>query len=265
MPHSKKIKEGTSHVMAAYVEWFEERGVHVRPIPFDTKPTDALFCQLHGLLVPGGETDVVMRNKTFMRTLRRWMELALSSDVYFPVWGTCFGMEALLAVLGGLRTFRKFPAHGRTPITFTQEGMTRARMFRRMSRTALYHLEHSPSTVQNHEFGISRAEIESHPHLHRFFSIVATAIDENQQEYVAAIEGRLFPVYSVMWHPERGTRKDSATYERETASALADFFIRELRKCSHRPTTIPPLLRFVKEEQSCIQYPELCNESCYFF
>ena len=37
IPHSLKIKYGSSHIMKSYVDWFERRGIHVIPIPYDTK------------------------------------------------------------------------------------------------------------------------------------------------------------------------------------------------------------------------------------
>jgi hypothetical protein len=39
----RHIKYGTSHIMKPYVDWFEERGISVIPIPYDTNQPDTYF------------------------------------------------------------------------------------------------------------------------------------------------------------------------------------------------------------------------------
>lgn len=254
-PHQAKTKQGTSHMMKAYVDWFEDRGVHVVPIPYDTKDVDVIFSMIHGLLIPGGETEYLMRHRTYMRTVRHFVELALHSSVYFPIWGTCFGMEALLSVIGGFSSFSSSVSHGLSPLHLTDQ-VAKSRMFHRWSKKALHRLESTPSTQQNHEFGLLVDEFKNNHHLTGFYHVLATAIDEAGHEYVAAIEGRDKPVYGVMWHPER---------QRGVGDRFAEFFVSELRKNRKAVEVYFPSVRTVMEEQPCSHYPELRGEGCYFF
>lgn len=254
-PHQVKAKHGTSHIMKAYVDWFEDRGVHVIPIPYDTKDVDAIFSMIHGLLIPGGETTYLLRHRTYMRTVRKFVEMALHSPTYFPIWGTCFGMEALISVIGGLGSFSTSISHGLKPLHLTSHASA-SRMFRGCSKKFLHRLESTPSTQQNHEFGLLVDEFKNNHHLTGFYHVLATATDDAGHEYVAAIEGKEKPIYGVMWHPER---------QRGLGDRFAEFFVSELRKSKKAVEVYFPSVRTLLEEKPCSHYPELKGEGCYFF
>lgn len=253
IPHMKKTKYGSSHIMKQYVDWFEERGVRVIPIPYDTTQHEQYFHMVNGLLIPGGETTFIVKNKTFMNSIKRFFELSLGREEYFPIWGTCFGFEALMFLIGGFTRLKEYPGHGYYPLHITQEGHN-SRLFSSFSERYIHYLEHYKSCNNNHEYGISPADFMSNPHLRRFYSIIGTSIDENGKEYVAAIEGRFYPVYGVQWHPER----------QKTTGPFVDFFISELKKNNHKCMT-RAFLRPHMEAHKCVQYPEHRNLLCYFF
>lgn len=252
-PHQAKTKHGTSHIMKAYVDWFEDRGVHVIPIPYDTEDCETIFSMINGLLIPGGETTYLLRHRTYIRTVRRFVELTLHSRTYFPIWGTCFGMEALLSVIGGFTSFSSSVSHGLSPLHITTRN---ARMFRRFSKKGLHRLEATAATLQNHEYGLLVDEFKNNHHLTGFYHIVATAVDEAGKEYVAAIEAIHKPIYGVMWHPER---------QSGASDGFAEFFVRELRKNKNAGEVYFPSVRTLLTERPCTHYPELKGEGCYFF
>lgn len=259
IPHSRKVEWGQSHIMKAYVDWFEERGVRVIPIPFDTTECEEYFKMVNGLLIPGGETSFIMKNDAFIETVTRFFELSLGSKEYFPIWGTCFGYELLVALIGGITRFKKYPAHRLTPIKITDAGRC-SKMFGGFSEEYLKYLEEQKSTAQNHDFGISPEDFEACADLRRFYNVLATATDENGREYVAAIEGKYYPVYGVQWHPER----------QKSSGEFANFFISELKKNKHRGCSgyggnklFAPFLNATAKK--CIQYPEHKKLMCYFF
>ena len=70
IPHANKTKYGDSHIMKPYVDWFEERGVRVIPIPYDTTKHEMYFHMVNGLFIPGGETTFIIKNKTLMNTFQ---------------------------------------------------------------------------------------------------------------------------------------------------------------------------------------------------
>lgn len=256
IPHSKKIKYGTSHIMKAYVDWFEERGVRVIPIPYDTTEHEAYFKRINGLFIPGGDTPYIIKQQAFFDTVARFFELSFQQDEYFPIWGTCFGFEMLMFVIGGFTKLKRYDAHGFFPIKFTRDGH-HSRLFGSMRPSYLNYLETRKSTSQNHEYGISNADFLSNDHLRRFYNILATSVGEDGKECVAAIEAKYYPIYGVQWHPER----------QRTAGHFVDFFISELKKNRHRCFSYGHghLVSSIMRSHKCIQYPEHKGLLCYFF
>jgi gamma-glutamyl hydrolase len=253
IPHLKKTKYGDTHIMKQYVDWFEERGVRVIPIPYDTTQHEKYFHMVNGLLIPGGETTFIMKNKTFVDSVTKFFELSLKQDEYFPIWGTCFGFELLMFLIGNFSKLKYYPARGFYPLHITPAGYV-SRMFRSFSPRYLHYLEHNKSCNNNHEYGISTSDFMKNEHLRRFYNVLATSVADNDKEYVAAIEAKYYPIYGVQWHPER----------QKTTGHFVDFFIGELKKNKHK--CIPyPYLGTVMKHHKCIQYPEHKNLQCYFF
>lgn len=253
IPHSKKTKYGKSHIMKPYVDWFEECGVRVIPIPYDTTEHEAYFNMVNGLFIPGGETSYIIKNKTFIDSVTKFFELSLDKDEYFPIWGTCFGFELLLFLIGNFTKLKHYPADGFYPLHITAAGYT-SRMFRSFSTKYLHYLENHKSCNNNHKYGISPIDFMNNEHLRRFYNILATSVAENGKEYVAAIEAKYYPIYGVQWHPER----------QRTTAPFVDFFISELKKNKHK--CVPyPYLRNCMQPHKCVQYSEHKNLQCYFF
>ena len=254
IPHMKKTKYGNTHIMKPYVDWFEDCGVRVIPIPYDTTEHDTYFNLVNGLLIPGGETTYIFKNKTFIDTVKRFFELSLQKDEYFPIWGTCFGFEMLISIIGGFTKFKRYPAQGMYPLHLTLDGQ-RSRMFGSFPKHYLRYLENNKSCSHNHDYAISPIDFLANKDLRHFYNILATAIDDNGKEYITAIEGKYNPIYGVIWHPER----------QKTTGYFVDFFISELKKNKHKCNKSQPFLRSSMRPHKCIQYTEHKHLQCYFF
>jgi gamma-glutamyl hydrolase len=253
IPHIKKNKYGDSHIMKAYVDWFEERGVCVIPIPYDTTEHEMYFHIVNGIFIPGGETTFIMKNKIFVDSVKKFLEMSLKQDEYFPIWGTCFGFELLMFLIGNFSKLKRYPAKGYYPLHITPAGYI-SRMFGSFNQSYLQYLEHHKSCNNNHEFGISISDFMNNHNLRSFYNIIATSVADNDREYVAAIEAKYYPIYGVQWHPER----------QRTTGHFVDFFIGELKKNKHKCLKIP-FLRNSKKAHKCTQYSEHKNLLCYFF
>ena len=232
--------DGSSHIMKSYVDWFEHRGIRVLPVPFDTTEYKTYFHRINGLFIPGTDRGYDTQNDVLLRTIRALY--TLSRKEWFPIWGSCFGMELLLSLFGGQRS--SHPAQGRYALQWTGP----SRMMDSFPDSAL--LEQSRSTVHHHDYGISVEDMKGP--LQRFYTVVATAVDDSGNEYVAAIEAKRYPIYAVQFHPERLPA---------TAPFLA-FFVSELRKSSHRCDIVPPVERIARK---CSHYDGWKNQLCYFF
>ena len=243
MPHAS----GQSHIMAAYVGWLESEGVTVVPVPYDTEDVELYFQVLHGLVIPGGDTQYVMRHEPAMlRTIGRFLELAMRDGEHFPVWSVCLGYEIVMAHIGGFKTFEPIQDHIPRKLGWTAEG-ERSGMYKGLGKAA------REETEQNHEFGVSPERFTKNIRLRRSFQILATEFNEKGEEYIAIVQAKKWPIYGVMFHPER----------QENRRAFARVFLEEVRKCRH-PRGIVKGFSWGKTG-ACRQYPELAMEKCYFF
>lgn len=249
IPHKPRY----SHIMKSYVDWFENRGIRVVPIPYDSHDIEELFHTVNGLVIPGGDMPYIMDNPQFISNITKIFELSLEKKEYFPIWGTCFGFEMLLFLVGGFTTLKGYDAHGFYPMKITDEGHS-SRMMRSFSKEYKVYLEKKKSTMQNHAYGISVEDFMSNLHLRRFYTILATSVDNSGKEYICAIEAKSYPIYGVQFHPER----------QKTAGAFADFFISELKKNKHRSTKIPSMSSYLSVHK-CMEYRETKKLPCYLF
>lgn len=243
VPHSNSY----GHIMKSYVDWFENYGIRVVPIPYHTSNPAAYCSIVNGLFIPGTDRGYDVTNRAFMRTLRAFVSFSTKPNVYFPIWGTCFGMEVLLKAIGRIRTF-SHPADGRHPIR-----VYASRMMQSFSNRFVLELEETKSTVQNHDYGISVQEMHRHPILRGFFRVAATSLDENGKEYVAAMEAYRYPIYGVQFHPERLASN----------RPFLEFFQRELARNPVPVPVVHPRIHTVVHARRCREDGK--TELCYFF
>ena len=246
----QKHSNDVSHVMKSYVDWFEQHGIRVLPIPYNTPEPDTYFQLINGLFISGGNMPFIMKHTSFIKTVTRFFELSLQKGEYFPIWGSCFGFELLMFLIGRFTTLKQYDAHGLYPTTITNS----SRMLHGFSKRYLHYLEHNKSTMHNHFYGISPEDFIQNSHLRRFYNIIATSVDNEGKTFVNMIEAKYYPIYGVQFHPER----------QKTTSAFLDFFISELRKNTHKCIAIPSL-RVYQPLQKCITYRENKKVLCYMF
>ena len=241
--------------MKAYVDAFEQLGVVVIHVPYDTPHPELYYEILNGLVIPGGDTEFLLQNKHFMGTIRRFLELSVRPKEFFPLWGVCAGFEILLSLIGGWKSFEPIPDQQRRRLTWTEEGK-RSRLYKWLGVTEAERFERGARAAQNHEFGVSPQRFEGNGRLRRFYCVLATARNQEGIEYIAAVEARKWPIYGVQWHPER----------QEHGKAFSRFFVSEMRKCPHSgmPFSIPSLGETMNTHK-CVQYPEHAGRDCYFF
>ena len=135
------MRLGWDTVPASYVDWVQSAGAVVVPLAsgvrwnttdpdhwvvepdaaatgWDRARVAALFDNLNGLLLPGGDPWPQVSSPV----LRQLLDLAGAANYrgnYFPVWGTCAGFETLVAL--GAGECQATVADGNTPPHFTNQ------------------------------------------------------------------------------------------------------------------------------------------------
>jgi len=234
--------------MRSYVSWLEAEGMIAVPVPFDTEVVELYYQVLHGLVIPGGDTEYVMSQEPAMlRTVGRFLELAMRPQEHFPIWSVCLGYELVMSVVGG-DVLERIEDQEPRRLAWTGVG-ERSRMFKRLGKAA------QDETVQNHLFGISPKRFQENKRLRRVFDVLATSTNGKGEEYIDVVKAKKWPVYGVMFHPERQPNR----------RAFARVFLEEVRQCGHPRGIVRGVSWRKRKAGACKQYPELAGHKCYLF
>jgi len=128
-------------------------------------------------------------------------------------------------------------------------GMRGDRLYRTANSTVVDWLETENVTYFDHNDGIEPEHFASNPLLAQMFDVLATSVDRAGKEYVAAIQGKVMPIYGVQFHPEKiryvdnrdlplkpgtATHIPKSPQAIDGADRLAWFFASEARKNEHQ-------------------------------
>ena len=189
-------------------------GARIVPLKFDL-PDDQLqseMRQLNGVLFPGGIMELCSREGEmtyWTRQVKKIYDFALQLNdegTYFPIWGSCQGLEVLSIIVAedcsvlGVSNAQDYPS----TVQYLPTAGT-SRLLGDFDPVVLQLSGQEKFTLNNHGYGISVGTIQENPKLTSFFSLLATAFDSEGIEQVAIVEGKHYPVYATMFHPEEAT------------------------------------------------------------
>ncbi|EPY80307.1 gamma-glutamyl hydrolase precursor [Camelus ferus] len=270
--HSKDMKIlGKYYIAASYVKYLESAGARVVPIRLDLKveeyqklfqsinglktrvSIDASlnhYCYLNSVILGGrGGGSVNLKKSGYAQVARIFYKLAIQVNIsyfllfqsfddgdYFPVWGTCLGFEELAYLISGECLLTLTDTVGvKMALNFTA-GILHSRMFQNFPANLLLSLAKEPLTANFHKWSLSMKNFTMNEKLKKFFNVLTTNTD-GKIEFVSTMEGYLYPVYGVQWHPEkspyewgkfRGISHTSNAVK--AAFYLAEFFVAEASK-----------------------------------
>ncbi|XP_067268548.1 gamma-glutamyl hydrolase [Pseudorasbora parva] len=235
---------GKTYIPSSYVKYIESGGARVMPIRLNQSfaEHEKIFKSINGLLLIGGSVN--LETSDFARTAGIYFRLALKAHDegdYFPIWGTCLGFQLLTVLVAGENLLSKTTAENVTyPLNFSSEASS-SRMFASVPPDLLKALSQEPLTANFHHYGVTKEAFMGNEKLKGFFSVLSTNIAQNGLEFVSTMEGRAYPFYGVQWHPEvnRFQWKPRYNFPHSSnavriSSLLAEFFVNEGRRSSHR-------------------------------
>jgi len=268
-----------------YSKWVEAAGGRVVPIHVnrDEQYYKDLLPQLNGVLLPGGKQDI--SNCSFTTASQIIFNYAIEAKKrgeIFPVWGTCQGFEVLVYLIAGydpltLTKAVDMPA----PIVFEKEFknyktlVKGTRLFKSLDKRTYNAMKTTESTIHYHNFGLTKQNFTKIHSLKNFFRIISSNPDENGLENISIIEGKEYPFYATIFHPEvaQFSFVNRPAHERiphnkeaiQTAQYFANFFVNECKKNLNglREETKKSLLHHYNPEDT--DQPHLVNDQVYFF
>ncbi|XP_030622096.1 gamma-glutamyl hydrolase [Chanos chanos] len=237
-------KFGKTYIPASYVQYVESGGARVMPVKLNQSfaEHEKIFKSINGLLLIGGAVD--LETSDFAHTAEIYFKLALKANDngdYFPIWGTCLGLQLLTVLVAGENLLTRATAENVSlPLTFTEDPLL-SRMFKSFPDKVLKALATEPLTGNFHHYGVTAEAFLNNQKLNDFFSILSTNIAENGSKFVSTMEGKKYPFYGVQWHPEVNRFQWDPNYQFphsknavRVSSLLAEFFVNEARRSLHR-------------------------------
>ncbi|XP_066250339.1 gamma-glutamyl hydrolase A-like isoform X2 [Euwallacea similis] len=214
-----------SFIASSNVKFLESAGARVLPI-----------C----LFFPGGGTYF---NETggYGEAANKLYQIVLEYNgkgVYYPIWGTCLGMQVLIfAALRGDRDIRVGCqlVNVAKALDFTEDYKS-SRLYGNASNEVISILERENSTYNLHRFCLTKQVLEDN-NLLDFWRISSTNKDINGFKFISSMEHKDYPIYGIQFHPEKNSfefKKDSdfphSFNSIKVAQYFANFFVNECRK-----------------------------------
>ncbi|XP_049861516.1 gamma-glutamyl hydrolase B-like [Schistocerca gregaria] len=234
-----------SYIAASYVKFVEGGGARVVPIRI-SQTRDyyrAVMRQINGVLLPGGGADDFDRPGGYGEAGAHIYEVAKEMNRqgdYFPLWGTCLGMELLAHVSAGRRELRAdcWASNLAMPLNLCPD-FFRSQLFGAIPDDILTILSSDPVNAHFHHYCVTEKNMTEYGILHKWH-ILAMNHDVEGMEFVSVIESRKYPFYGIIFHPEKNayewaTERDNP-HSADAIKAMqyfSNFFVNEARKSNH--------------------------------
>ncbi|KAE8680093.1 Gamma-glutamyl hydrolase 2 [Hibiscus syriacus] len=233
-----------SYIAASYVKFVEAAGARVIPLIYN-EPEEILFEKLelvNGVIFTGGWAKSGLYFEVAQKIFKKVIEKN-DRGGHFPLYAICLGFELLTMIISEdkniLETFAA--SNQASTLQFVNNINIEGTVFQRFPPALLQKLETDCLVMQNHKYGISPEKLENTPNLSRFFRILTTNTDENNQVYISTAQAHSYPVTAFQWHPEKNAFEWGSSmiphseYAIEVTQHVANFLIREARKSLNRP------------------------------
>ncbi|XP_048378686.1 gamma-glutamyl hydrolase-like isoform X3 [Stegostoma tigrinum] len=251
------LPHGKYYIAAPYVKYLESAGCRVVPVRLNltNDEYEKIFYSINGILFPGGSSDV--KTSAFAKVAKTFYNFALKAfdaGDYFPIWGTCLGMQLLTVLTAGKNLLINTETENiALPLNLTYAAEF-SEMFQQFPSDVYRALSQEPLTGNFHHFSLSVKDFLQDEELRKFYSILSTNYDRKGVEFVSTMEGIRYPFYGVQWHPEvnRFQWQQRFAFPHspnavEVSYLLSDFFVNEARKNFHHFSN-------VKEEETALIY-----------
>lgn len=253
--HDKYSPEEFSYIKNSYAEFIEAGGAIPVAVPWDLPENDLvlLLNSLNGMLFTGGdasmwEYDEKINDITFTTFVERaafimnYIIHLNDKGIHYPLYGICQGFEIIsMALHKKPHIIDNFKHPGQLDkVELTEEGR-KSRMFGNMPDHLVEFMKKERSMFYNHRYGFNTSLLHHSKANDDFFVVTAKGIDDNGKEFVAGLEAKNYPIFSVQYHPERvlseWMNKTHFKHPEEAAQAIivqALFFVSEAKKNNNK-------------------------------
>ncbi|KAI4305013.1 hypothetical protein L6164_028406 [Bauhinia variegata] len=236
---------GVSYIAASYVKFAEAGGARVIPLIYN-EPEETLLKKLelvNGVIFTGGWSKTGSYYETVQKIFKKALEKNDAGN-HFPLYGITLGFELLAMIVSEDKNIlEKFGSSTKaSSLQFIDKANIEGSVFQSFPPDLLKKLTADCLVSQNHKYGLSPEKLQNNEKLAKFFEILTTSIDEEDQVYVSTARARDYPVTAFQWHPQKSAYEwASSSKIPHTEDAVrvtqlvANFLASEARKSTTRP------------------------------
>ncbi|XP_071796479.1 gamma-glutamyl hydrolase-like [Asterias amurensis] len=268
---------GRAYIAASYVKYLESAGARVVPILVH-QPDEyykKMFNSLNGVLFPGGGQSDLLKSG-YGKAGRLFYEMSIKSldakEDYFPVWGTCLGME-LLSMLTANKDLLKDTdgAPVSLPLLFEKD-FQKSKMYSAAPESIINTLKTENVTLNHHHLSLTPTNFSKNAALTGFYRVLSTSLDIKGVEFISSLEAYKYPIYGVQFHPEKNCfewKDDNIDHSQDAVKVtqyFADFIVSEARKSNHAFKTEAEANSFLIYQYTPVYISNVSSfEQAYFF
>ncbi|CAG9324669.1 unnamed protein product [Blepharisma stoltei] len=251
----KDVLANSSYTMyfpGSYVDHIESAGIRPVSILYNStyEEIDCIMSKVNGILFTGGRSLLVyyddagvMKYSKFMRKVMYIIQKAIEKNdngIYFPIFGTCLGFEVLFINTVNEYILESFNSTRYRTNLFFSEKATTSKILKNAPPELLNFMSMGNITFENHNKGISPTTYLKYPQLQEMFEPIAYSKDRQGLTNIVLAEGKKYPFYGFMFHPEKSAYEFFFSTINHDIRAIemghyfARFFAEELSKNPNR-------------------------------
>ncbi|CAI2370076.1 unnamed protein product [Moneuplotes crassus] len=270
------------YIMSSYVKFVQLAGARAVPIQWRDSDEDIveLVSKLNGVLYPGGSTPVRRKDGSLTKHTKK-VELVTNlvkeyneEGIHYPILAICMGFQQITqseAPYKDTLILREFDSVNNANNVTLADEVSESKLFEEMPDHLIEALEEENITYNHHYDGIKPEVFEKYSNLREEYHMLGVSYDEKDQEYVAVIEAKNFPIYGLQFHPEQNIyswRPNPEIPNSRTAiefsQYLANFFIDEARKNDNRFESYDEIFEN-RIDTTPLHFPEDGKQEVYVF
>jgi len=200
-----------SYVLSSYVRWVEQGGGIAVLIPFDLPEKEIvnLLDAVQGVFLPGGILDNFPGGKPafYMRRTKFVVDYAIARNNkgdYFPIIGNCQGHEQIAQIFAGMYQNVTTCGADNDPNQATMvkgPGYVNSKFWNELDQELVTHVFEKDGVLFLNECCVQIDDFNKY--LASQFELVATSTTKNGIDFVAIMEHKQYPIFTVQWHPEK--------------------------------------------------------------